>query len=140
MKKALSMLGSLSLVMVMLFGMKGIVSANEFNWTYFETEDGKWDGESIITTRSKGNVEINLGAKDGRGPTTMGGKRVDGKTLKVRLCNTETGACTSNHLFAGSEDCYATVFDGMRPGTYRIDITDGSSSYRVKGYVRGASS
>ncbi|SFX42177.1 hypothetical protein SAMN04487866_10761 [Thermoactinomyces sp. DSM 45891] len=138
MKKVLFMLGSLFLALIMLFGTRGFVNANEFNWTYFETEDGKWDGGSIVTTKSKRDVEINLGAKD-RGPITMGGKPVDGKTLKVRLCNTETGACTSNHHFAGSEDCYATVFDGMKPGTYRIDITDGSAFYRVKGYVRGAS-
>ncbi|SDZ37148.1 hypothetical protein [Thermoactinomyces sp. DSM 45892] len=136
MKKVLFIL---SLALVVLFGANEIVRANEFNWTYFETEDGKWDGRPIVTTKSKRDVEVNLGAKDGRGPITVGGMSVDGKTLKVRLCNTETGACTSNHHFAGSEDCYATVFDGMKPGTYRIDITDGSASYRVRGYVRGAS-
>ncbi|MBC6976053.1 hypothetical protein H9I32_27915 [Bacillus sp. Xin] len=137
MKKVLSVMGSLALSIGILFGFSGSASANSFGWTYFETEDGKWDGNSITTTYSQRNVEVHLGA-DGRGPYTISGTRVDGQTLRVRLCNPVTRACTAYQYFGGSEGLYSTIFTGMKPATYRVDIIDSSSSYRVKGYVEAA--
>lgn len=136
MKKALSVLGSLVLSMAILFGFSGVASANSFDWVAFQTEDGKWDGNLITTTYSQPNVEVHLGAYGSLAPYTLGGTPVDGQTLRVRLCNSSTGACTSYKYFGGSEDVYSIVFTGMKPATYRLDIIDASSSYRVKGYVR----
>ncbi|AAY60633.1 hypothetical protein I6G76_29850 (plasmid) [Bacillus cereus] len=137
MKKVLSVMGSLVFAMTVLFGFGGTASANSFGWTYFETEDGRWDGNAITTTYSQPNVEVHLGV-DGRAPYKIGGTRVDGQTLRVRLCNPVTKACTSYQYFGGSEGLYSTIVTGMKPATYRIDIIDPFSSYRVKGYVEAA--
>jgi hypothetical protein len=102
----------------------------------FQTEDGKWDGYSITTTRSQPNVQIELGAYGSIVPYTIGGTPVDGQTLRVRLCNPITGACTIYQYFGGSKGVHSTIFTRMKPATYRLDIINSSSAYRVKGYVR----
>ncbi|MGG0187809.1 hypothetical protein [Bacillus rhizoplanae] len=139
MKKVLSVImGSLVLSMAVLFGFSGVASADSFRWVPFQTEDTKWDGNPITTTYSQPNVEVHLGAEGSRAPYTIGGTRVDGQTLRVRLCNPVTRACTAYQYFGGSEGLYSTVFTGMKPATYRLDIIDSSPSYRVKGYVEAA--
>ncbi|MFC7443430.1 hypothetical protein [Laceyella putida] len=98
--------------------------------SYFETEDGAWDGSITISVDF---YDVVVGIRDLS--SIPSGYRVSGEDIVVRLCNSSTGNCTAyKNVTANSAGYYDAIFTSMKPGTYRLDVKDTLSYYRVKGY------
>ncbi|MBO1628591.1 hypothetical protein [Bacillus arachidis] len=137
MKKVLSVM---SLLMLLMFGFSGLASAaTDYNWAWFNTNDGKWD-RTIKTTNYDNAVRIYV-----RNSVMVPGNKPIGSTvLSAKLCNTSTGRCTGyQKLYYGYESSSNpfTTFTNMIPGTYYVDIYDPYGSYSVSGenYISVAS-
>ncbi|MCI0768361.1 hypothetical protein [Bacillus sp. TL12] len=134
MKKLLSVMGSLVLSMVLLFGFSGLASAAS-SYGGFETDGPRYGEAYSIYGVSSGQtikVKINWCANVNWATyraTSMYVFRC-GTALSVKLYNPSTGNYTSTKV-VGS-DGYVT-FTNMRGGTYDIYFYDSWSDYFFRG-------
>ncbi|MGE7601538.1 hypothetical protein ACQKL5_03440 [Peribacillus sp. NPDC097675] len=94
----------------------------------FQTEDGKWDGE-IYNPNKGSDIQIELVSPIYLKTSTGSKKLTDYSKIQVRLVNAKTGNTTVYQSLAGGK----TLFTGMKPGKFYVDVIDGYSSGKVKG-------
>ncbi|KEK23072.1 hypothetical protein [Bacillus gaemokensis] len=137
MKNKLKSLGLAIGILVALFSFQtSSASAEEYPFTKFQTEDGRYE-KTIITTSTLNDVEV-IADTTYRINKNSGIKTEywDISPLRVRLCSVSTGSCTSSKAFFDGEGSYNNAdFINMKPGKYYVDITDTLSNYRFEGIV-----
>ncbi|MEC0347646.1 hypothetical protein [Peribacillus frigoritolerans] len=98
---------------------------------FFQTEDGKWDGEIGNPNRGS-DLQVELVSPIYL-KTSSGSKLLTNySNIWSRLCNASTGKCTGYHSLAGGK----TLFTDMRIGKFYVDVKDGYSSGRVSGKLQ----